>query len=446
MADDTGLIDQMANEDVSVPHKAMVTETNQEWTLDELVSRIADEHAVMTGWMDLWNLTETVKDLNKKNVYGGDADAWNAFTEALEAAKALLEEDDEDKLTEDALKNKYDVLKAAAQSLTADADTTNALKKELNELTGKADNYSESGFGKNSNWEEFKSALEEANAALASDTPVAGAMKVAADRLTKVMNKLDRVADRQDAKAATAVTTAISALPDLSKISLSDEKAVMDAKAAYDDLTQSQKDKIDEKIVNALNEAVKKINDLKTAQSVKKITPVVTLSKTVYTYSGKVINPSVTVKNGNTTLKKNTDYTVTYARGRKNAGTYKVTVTCKGNYSGSAVKTFKINKAANPLKIKAKTATVKYSKVRKKAQSLAVSKVITFTKKGQGRMTYTKASGNKKIAINKTTGKVTVKKGLKKGTYKVKARAKAAGNANYKASAWKTVAFKVKVK
>lgn len=112
----------------------------------------------------------------------------------------------------------------------------------------------------------------------------------------------------------------------------------------------------------------------------------------------------------------------------------------------SGVTKFSIDKKANPLTIKPKTATVKYSKLKKKAQALAVTKVITFTKKGQGTMTYTKASGNKKITINKTTGKVTVKKGLKKGTYKVKVKVKAAGNANYKASAVKTVTFKIKVK
>lgn len=103
-------------------------------------------------------------------------------------------------------------------------------------------------------------------------------------------------------------------------------------------------------------------------------------------------------------------------------------------------------KYANPLKIKAKTATVKYSKLKKKNQTLAVTKVIKFTKKGQGTISYAKASGNKKITINKKTGKVTVKKGLKKGTYKVKVKVKAAGNKNYKASAVKAVTFKVKVK
>ena len=53
--------------------------------------------------------------------------------------------------------------------------------------------------------------------------------------------------------------------------------------------------------------------------------------------------------------------------------------------------------------------------------------------------------GNKKIVINKKSGKVTVKKGLKKGKYKVTVAVKATGNANYKAKTVK-VAFTVKVK
>ena len=74
-----------------------------------------------------------------------------------------------------------------------------------------------------------------------------------------------------------------------------------------------------------------------------------------------------------------------------------------------------------------------------------MSKVLTFSNKGQGKLTYVKKSGNKKITINKTTGKVTVKKKLKKGTYKVKVAVTAAGNSNYKAVT-KTVTFKIKVK
>ena len=105
-------------------------------------------------------------------------------------------------------------------------------------------------------------------------------------------------------------------------------------------------------------------------------------------------------------------------------------------------------KSDNTLSIKPKTAKVKYKKLRKKKQSLSVAKVIAFTNRGQGKLTYAKVSGNKKISINKNTGTVTIKKkGLKKKkTYKVRVKVMAAGNENYNASSWKYVTFKIKVK
>ena len=179
---------------------------------------------------------------------------------------------------------------------------------------------------------------------------------------------------------------------------------------------------------------------------VKAITPTVTLSPASYTYDGAVKTPKVTVKDGSTVLEEGTDYTVSYASGRRDAGKYKVAVTLTGGYAGSASKTFTIKKAANPLSVKGKKAAVKYSKVKKKTQTLAASKVLTISKKGKGAMTYTKSSGNKKITVAKKTGTVTVKKGIKKGTYQVKLKVKAAGNANYQASPGKTVTVQIKVK
>ena len=68
-----------------------------------------------------------------------------------------------------------------------------------------------------------------------------------------------------------------------------------------------------------------------------------TLSATSYTYDGKIKTPTVTVKDAKgKTLKSGTDYTVKYADGRKNAGEYKVTITMKGNYSGTKTLTFNI--------------------------------------------------------------------------------------------------------
>ena len=187
-------------------------------------------------------------------------------------------------------------------------------------------------------------------------------------------------------------------------------------------------------------------NETNTSDAINIANAKLTLSKTAFTYNTKVQKPTVTLTNG-AVLKEGVDYTLQWSTASpKNAGTYTVTVTGIGDYTGTAKATFTINKAANPLTVKAKTATVKFSAVKKKAQTLAVSKVVTFSKKGQGTLTYAKASGNKKITIDKKTGKVTVGKGLKKGTYKVKVKIKAKGNANYKVSAFKTITFKIKIK
>ena len=59
------------------------------------------------------------------------------------------------------------------------------------------------------------------------------------------------------------------------------------------------------------------------------------------TYTGSPIVPELTVKDGETALSKDTDYTVMY-QNNLNAGTATVTVTGKGNYSGSVRKTFTI--------------------------------------------------------------------------------------------------------
>ncbi len=101
-------------------------------------------------------------------------------------------------------------------------------------------------------------------------------------------------------------------------------------------------------------------------------------------------------------------------------------------------------KKANTLKASAKKVTVKYSKLKKKNQTINVGKAMTVSN-AKGTVSYKKSSGNGKITINKKTGKITVKKGLKKGTYKVKIKVTAAGNATYKA-ATKTVTVKIKVK
>ncbi len=108
-------------------------------------------------------------------------------------------------------------------------------------------------------------------------------------------------------------------------------------------------------------------------------------------------------------------------------------------------------KKANPLKVKGKTAKVSFKKLKKKAQTLKVSKLIKFAKAGKGKISYSLVSakkGKKNVKsyfkINAKTGKLTIKKGLAKGTYKVKLKVKAAGNADYKAVT-RSVTVRIKV-
>ena len=102
-------------------------------------------------------------------------------------------------------------------------------------------------------------------------------------------------------------------------------------------------------------------------------------------------------------------------------------------------------KLAQPMKVKAKTAPASAKKLAKAKQTIAISKVLSFTTKAQGKVTYAKVSGSGKLAVAKSTGKITVKKGTKKGTYKIKVKVSAAGNATYKAGS-KTLTLRVQVK
>lgn len=74
----------------------------------------------------------------------------------------------------------------------------------------------------------------------------------------------------------------------------------------------------------------------------------VELNQNSFTYTGSEQKPTVTVKLNGNTLNANTDYTVDFGGDSINAGTYTVTVTGKGNYSGEATNkpSYTIHKAA----------------------------------------------------------------------------------------------------
>ncbi len=151
----------------------------------------------------------------------------------------------------------------------------------------------------------------------------------------------------------------------------------------------------------------------------------ISLSKSEYTYDGKAKEPVVTVAFRDKTLVSGTDYEVSYSN-NKNVGTAIVTITGKGNYTGTVNKNFTINKASQTLTAKAKKT------------SLVNGKTTTISASGKGAITY--SSSNKKIATVSSSGKVTAK-----SPGKVTITVKAAGNNNYK-SASKKIKIKVNPK
>ena len=136
----------------------------------------------------------------------------------------------------------------------------------------------------------------------------------------------------------------------------------------------------------------------------------------------------------------------------------KGTLTKAATYTATGVKTYKcatcgkvlrtqtipkLAKKANPIAATPLKPSVKFSKLKKKNQSVAISKALKVTG-AKGNLSYAKAGGNKKISVAKS-GKITIKKGLKKGTYKIKIKVTASGNAAYKAGS-KTVTVAITVK
>lgn len=178
----------------------------------------------------------------------------------------------------------------------------------------------------------------------------------------------------------------------------------------------------------------------------KEITAVRIAAKS-FTYDGKAKTPAVTVQADGTTV-PSSSYSVTYAN-NINAGTATVIVKGKGNYKGTKKAAFTINKAANGLSVRAKTATLKASKLIKKKQTVSTKRAYSVSN-ASGKVTYKLSSVSKKkfkryFSVNKKSGKVTVKKGLGKGTYKLKVKVTASGDANHEV-ATKSVTVKIKVK
>lgn len=145
------------------------------------------------------------------------------------------------------------------------------------------------------------------------------------------------------------------------------------------------------------------------------------------TYNGKAQTQSkLKVTYDGKTLKQGTDYTVSYKNNTK-AGTATVTVSGKGNYTGSKDASFTIKKAAQSI-----------SKV-SGSYTKAYKTNFTLSPKAKGKISY--KSSNTKVATVNSKGKVSIK-----GTGKVTITVSAKATSCYKAASKKVTIYAVPAK
>ena len=161
----------------------------------------------------------------------------------------------------------------------------------------------------------------------------------------------------------------------------------------------------------------------------------VKLGSAAFAYNGSVRTPAVTVKGSDgRTLVEGEDYTVTYADGRRNVGTYKVTVKGHNFYEGTITKTFKINPKGTTIKAPAKLKKGFTARWSKQSAKMGTTRITGYQVRYSAKASMTGA----KIKTVKGYAKTSVKvKGLKaKKKYYVQVRTYKVVNGVKYYSAW----------
>lgn len=138
-------------------------------------------------------------------------------------------------------------------------------------------------------------------------------------------------------KAMADVKEQITQIHKQKTITLSSEKLLKEARKAFDQLNDHEKEQLIT-YENWLYNAEKVLTQLKTMK--------VKLSTTSYYYDGKEKKPSVTVTYQSKTLKKDKDYTIRYYNNKAvGTGKVRITLTEKNGYTGVRDYTFKIKQS-----------------------------------------------------------------------------------------------------
>ena len=238
--------------------------------------------------------------------------------------------------------------------------------------------------------------------------------------------------------------TAMRAFEDLDEASYT-KASYAAAKEIYDAIDASADSSIQGDVVaekaKTLNDS---LNALVLANQEQKITGLKTIVSKKY--GDKAFTLGVKAKTELTYKSFNTKVATVDSKGKvtvKTPGTAKITVTAAQTeeYKGAtAIVTIKVAKATPTIKTKVSKKTLKYKSLKKKSLSFSLG----ASANSKGKISCKKVSGLSKIKVS-SSGKITLKKGMKKGSYKVKIKVSAKAKGYYNAGS-KTVTVTVKVK
>lgn len=271
-----------------------------------------------------------------------------------------------------------------------------------------------------------------------NDDDVTYAIQELEAAVKKLTVKAADTAKADDAKADAAKLQKDNYTPESWK-AVEDALAELEKVSKGENVLQSELDAAVEKLTQA-------ISDLKEAEKpepeAKKVA-LVKLSTTTYTYNGKVKKPAVTAKDNKNNVIPKSAYTVKYSSGCKSVGKYTATVTFRGDYSGSFVRSFQIIPKGTKIKrLKAgkKSFTVKWTAQKTQTTGYQVQYCL--------KKNFKKGAKTTTVGKNKTVSKKITKRGKKK-TYYVRIRTyktvKVKGKSTKLYSGWSAVK-KVKTK
>ena len=269
---------------------------------------------------DLRNLIETCEELDPEKY---TAESWKAFASVLDKAKEMV-----DGASQEEVEAVYVELILVRKALEPIPNKT-----QLNDLVNACEALRQNDYTQES-WSPFAKALEEAKAALADTAATQDSIQKAAEALEQAKSNLKK---RDDLVDMDQLRKLIRKCEQLNQNDYKQSgwevfaKALADAKAVAED---------DAAVQESIEDAVRRLSEA--LEQLREKEGLWAIDIEDITYTGKAVQPAVTVYDGSMLLIQGRDYTISYTNNKAVTDNAQAVIKGKGNYSGTITKVFRI--------------------------------------------------------------------------------------------------------